>query len=166
MFKSGKRRAPTLYLQADNCFKENKNKFVLAFCALLVLIGWFHDVYLSFLPKGHTHEDIDQLFSVLRKSMSREDYDMLAGLVNLVHRVYTAGKRPDCIIQPPLLDVKSWLRPFIRLFEGHSGPHAFHFARHTEEQNVRNLNRFRIAFTLLTTIVTENCHDIQGLVVR
>lgn len=27
---------PTLYLQLDNCFRENKNKYLLAFCAYLV----------------------------------------------------------------------------------------------------------------------------------
>ena len=65
-FKSNKMRAPTLYLQADNCYKENKNKYTLCFAALLVAWGWFDDVYMSFLPTGHTHEDIDRLFSFLR----------------------------------------------------------------------------------------------------
>ncbi|XP_060568789.1 uncharacterized protein LOC132727367, partial [Ruditapes philippinarum] len=34
--KNGNRLPATLYLQADNCFRENKNKFVLAFCELLI----------------------------------------------------------------------------------------------------------------------------------
>jgi hypothetical protein len=35
---------PVLYLQLDNCFRENKNKFVMAFCALLVKFKFFSKV--------------------------------------------------------------------------------------------------------------------------
>ncbi len=38
-------KLPTvLYLQLDNCFRENKNRFVLGFCALLVQKGVFKKV--------------------------------------------------------------------------------------------------------------------------
>ena len=36
-FKQDKTRAPILYLQADNCYKENKNKYTMCFAALLVV---------------------------------------------------------------------------------------------------------------------------------
>ncbi len=52
-----------LYLQADNCAAENKNVFMLSFLSLLISLDVFKEVYLSFLLVGHTHEDIDQLFS-------------------------------------------------------------------------------------------------------
>ncbi|KIC70666.1 hypothetical protein DB44_GU00020 [Candidatus Protochlamydia amoebophila] len=52
-----------LYLQADNCAAENKNVYMLAFLSLLVSLDIFQEVYLSFLLVGHTHEDINQLFS-------------------------------------------------------------------------------------------------------
>ena len=53
----------TLTLQLDNTTGQNKNNYLLAFLALLV--GWkvFENVYVNFLPVGHTHEDIDQMFS-------------------------------------------------------------------------------------------------------
>ena len=35
---------PTLYLQMDNCARENKNKIVLTFGALLVELGVFRKV--------------------------------------------------------------------------------------------------------------------------
>jgi hypothetical protein len=56
-------RPSVLYLQADNCAGENKNKFMFAFLSLLVSLDIFQDVFLSFLLVGHTHEDIDQMFS-------------------------------------------------------------------------------------------------------
>ena len=42
---SKKRSLPEkLYIQLDNCVRENKNKFVLTFLALLVQIGIFKEV--------------------------------------------------------------------------------------------------------------------------
>ena len=53
----------TLYLQLDNTTKQCKSKYVFCFLALLVAWYLFTVVMLSFLMVGHTHEDIDQLFS-------------------------------------------------------------------------------------------------------
>ena len=50
------RLPPTLFLQADNCGRENKNQYFLAYLSWLVQKGIFKDIYLSFLPVGHTHE--------------------------------------------------------------------------------------------------------------
>ena len=35
---------PVLYLQVDNCGRENKNKYVIGFCCLLVELGLFRKV--------------------------------------------------------------------------------------------------------------------------
>ena len=47
----------------DNCARENKNRYVFGYLGLLVQRKVFKEVILSFLPVGHTHEDIDQMFS-------------------------------------------------------------------------------------------------------
>jgi hypothetical protein len=52
-----------LYLQMDNCWRENKNRYLFGYLALLVFRRIFRTVFIHFLPKGHTHEDIDQMFS-------------------------------------------------------------------------------------------------------
>ncbi|PIK34158.1 hypothetical protein BSL78_29027 [Apostichopus japonicus] len=59
-----------LFLQMDNCFRENKNKFVLSFAALLVERDIFEEVYIHFLPVGHTHEDVDQMFSCVARHLN------------------------------------------------------------------------------------------------
>ncbi|CAM6083473.1 unnamed protein product [Calypogeia fissa] len=51
------------HLQMDNSAKDNKNQTVIAFCSQLVGQGVFETVTLSFLMVGHTHEDVDALFS-------------------------------------------------------------------------------------------------------
>ena len=64
---------PTLCIQADNCSRENKNKYMFAFCACLVALGHFREVQLSFLIVGHTHDDIGQQFSVILNILKRQD---------------------------------------------------------------------------------------------
>ena len=62
---------PVLRIQANNCGRENKNQYMFALCAMLVGLGYFAEVYLSFLLVGHTHEDIDQRFSVISGTLKR-----------------------------------------------------------------------------------------------
>ena len=63
----------TLRIRADNCSRENKNKYMFRFCATLVALGHFREVQLSFLIVGHTHEDIDQRFSIILRALKRQD---------------------------------------------------------------------------------------------
>lgn len=63
----------TLYLQLDNSTKDNKNCSVKAFLSYLILIGVFDEIHINYLPVGHTHEDIDQLFSVITYALKRHD---------------------------------------------------------------------------------------------
>ena len=47
----------------DNCWRENKNKYVFGYCSYLVQQGVFKNIVISFFMVGHTHNDLDQLFS-------------------------------------------------------------------------------------------------------
>ena len=59
---------PILHLQLDNA-SDNKSRQFLAFVAYLVEMRVFQLVKLSYLLVGHTHEDVDQYFSIfLRES--------------------------------------------------------------------------------------------------
>ena len=53
-----------LLVQSDNCSRELKNQFVLGFYWVLVEIGVFEEVVVSHMPVGHTHGDVDQIFSI------------------------------------------------------------------------------------------------------
>jgi len=48
-----KRILEVLYLQLDNCFQKNKNKYVLGFCALLVKLKVFQKVWSQLLLSIH-----------------------------------------------------------------------------------------------------------------
>ena len=54
-----------LSLQLDNCWRENKNKYVLFLLSILLLKGWFDKCQVCMLPVGHTHNDIDAMFGRL-----------------------------------------------------------------------------------------------------
>ena len=55
-----------LNVQADNCVKEVKNNTVLRMLAMWICLGKLTGGELTFLTSGHSHEDIDALFSLLR----------------------------------------------------------------------------------------------------
>ena len=53
-----------LHIQFDNCWRENKNTYVLTYLCDLVYRGLFPGgAHISFLPRGHTHNEVDQVAS-------------------------------------------------------------------------------------------------------
>ena len=74
----------TLQIHVDNCKRENKNIYMFALCAALVGLGYFQEVQLCFLIVGHTHEDIDQRFSIISNTLKRTNIDSLKELLGLV----------------------------------------------------------------------------------
>ena len=63
---------PKLYFFADNCWKENKNRYVFSFLDILVRQKIFREVYQDFLIVGHTGNQCDQLFSILANEFKCE----------------------------------------------------------------------------------------------
>ena len=61
-----------LIVQLDNTSAENKNHTVMAYCAWLVATGVFECVQVRFLMVGHTHEDIDGYFGLLRRFLMKQ----------------------------------------------------------------------------------------------
>ena len=70
-----------LFLQLDNSAKDNKNRYVMAFCSLLTVRRIFKEVTVGFLVVGHTHEDIDAHFSYLSKLLKMKNTYVLADLM-------------------------------------------------------------------------------------
>ncbi len=68
------------YVQLDNCSRENKNHYLMAYLESLVAWDVFDVVEASFLPVGHTHEDIDQIFSVTSSRLRVNDAVTLSDL--------------------------------------------------------------------------------------
>ena len=57
----------TLHVQQDNCPREGKNKFFLAFVLMLQILGVYRYTSLGFLRTCHSHDDIDQAFGQIAR---------------------------------------------------------------------------------------------------
>ena len=79
----------TLYLQVDNCTRENKNTFLFCYLECLVAWGVFEEVHASFLPIGHTHADIDQAFSCTSRRLRSHNAVTMEDLVEQLRVSYT-----------------------------------------------------------------------------
>ncbi|XP_062566153.1 uncharacterized protein LOC134228510, partial [Saccostrea cucullata] len=116
---------PTLYIQADNCFRENKNRYTLGFCELLIWKNIFKEVHLSFLFVGHTHEDIDAGFSKIADQLRRNEAGTIPRLLSLI---------PNTRQLRGLYDIKNWLTPCLNSVAHHTKPHHFRFRRNEENK--------------------------------
>ena len=70
-----------LFLQLDNSAKDNKNRYVMAFCSLLTTKRVFKEVTVGFLIVGHTHEDINAHYSYMSKLLKMKNTYILADLI-------------------------------------------------------------------------------------
>ena len=117
-----------LVLQMDNSAKDNKNQTMLAFSSDLVARGIFETVTMSFLMKGHTHEDIDAAFSKVSLRTRGKD---IGTLPELMAEVWECMQ--DMHMVPKLISevaaYKAYLKSYkVKQIVGQSAPVAFHFS--------------------------------------
>ena len=74
---------PRFVLQMDNTAKDNKNHFLFGFAGMLLAEGYFTEVEAHFLPVGHTHQEIDQSFSLVSKAVGERGALDLDDLVDV-----------------------------------------------------------------------------------
>ncbi|KAG0594344.1 hypothetical protein M758_UG068900 [Ceratodon purpureus] len=105
-----------LYLQLDNSAKDNKNRFLLAFCSLLTARRIFKEVTVGFLIVGHTHQDINAYFSHKLMKAFMDSQKTVAFIPEVVQEV---------------ADFKSYVTDFHHdggnAIEGHNEMHLFKF---------------------------------------
>ena len=124
---------PILYLQLDNC-SENKNKVLFGFLSDLVGRGVFEEIHTGFLMVGHTHEDIDQFFSVISAWLRKWETICpdIEALENAIIAAFSSkSKPPPKIIRlhaPQIFDYDSFYIPQLNeKLAYHSVPHQFRF---------------------------------------
>ena len=137
-----------LYLQLDNCGSENKNKYFMTFLAVLVHLGVFEKIKVSFLMVGHTHEDIDQFFSRLSVLWNPVDMYSIPQLLEVAGyasfdatKVQRSGRKsmeegqPKCVDHRMLTssaDIKTWLKPLDQAWSGIQKFRAFVFDKNAD----------------------------------
>ena len=70
-----------LFLQLDNCAKENKNQYLMAFLSLLTYCVVFKEIQIDFLLVVNTHEDNDAYFGHLSKTLKTTNTFVIANLM-------------------------------------------------------------------------------------
>jgi hypothetical protein len=98
---------PVLYLQLDNTTQENKNKYVMAYLQILVDLGTFEKIKVGFLLVGHTHDQIDQMFSRFSTKLNRNRAFRLETLVDIVKNSYRP--QPEVIMVDETADFKTFV---------------------------------------------------------
>ena len=120
---------PVLYVQLDNCWKDNKCRFVKAFWSMLVAKGIFREVYVSYLLVGHTHDDIDASFGRWSMDLRENDYPTIPLLMKSYMQMEKVPTIPHMIEELPAW--KSFVEPFLPsgndILFGHTKAQQFKF---------------------------------------
>ncbi|KAL3682798.1 hypothetical protein R1sor_000820 [Riccia sorocarpa] len=127
-------------LQMDNSAKDNKNVHVLAFCSELVIRGVFETVGVNFLMVGHTHEDVDVLFSKVSAQTINKDVLTLPALMAEIWDSETMHPVP--LLLEEVADYKSYVDNFLGPLVDHSQPLGFRFSM------ANNVPIYRCLFTV------------------
>lgn len=131
----------TLFIQLDNTCKDNKNWIFFSYCAYLVLSGYgisffsllsaisyVKRIEIYFLPVGHTHGQIDQMFSRLSVFLKRLPAKSLPELQWSLEEAYFKTKqqkrpctylkkKPITQVIDTVTDVNTWLDGLLDLDE-------------------------------------------------
>lgn len=131
---------PVLYLQLDNCARENKNRYLFGFLCLLVELGIFQKVKVGFLMVGHTHEDIDQVFSRFSTWLQTHPALTSSQLINGFEKSYTPN--PQGIVLEKQFNVSEWIKPQLESISMHSKPHQFRIKRNAWGKGVISFKKW------------------------
>lgn len=140
--KEGRPTPKTCFLQFDNCVSENKSMAMYGLAAMLVGLGVFDELRINYLLVGHTHEDIDQMFSTVSKMLSKSTawtpgdmYDLLSGC-SLGKDENDAPRKPKVTVVPQQVDYVSWIRHVLPDMAGVTTPHVLRFIRDSDSGDV------------------------------
>ena len=116
-----------LYLQLDNCVRENKNRAVMAYLCWLVQRRIFKEIHVSFLPVGHTHEDIDQVWSRTSIQLKGQNVCCEEELFTLIKGSFRhAGHKARCGSLDTVANMKEWILPHCEEMAGLAGRGTLH----------------------------------------
>ena len=98
-----------LFLQFDNCSREGKNGYLIAYVCWLVERGVFTKVYVSFHPKGHTHNECDQCASRISLAVRNATLMCKCEFQKLLEKCYVP--RPNVEWLEEVMDFKTFVNP-------------------------------------------------------
>ena len=126
-----------LVITSDNCWRENKNQFVLSFLYSLVDIGIFEEISFVFLHVGHTGFAPDQMFSILAQEFRKTNIRTVEELMCLI--------RNSAIKPKPLVEKLEYIYEWkahiqsqmAAPLKNHTGPKAFTFMKENQQTKMK-----------------------------
>jgi hypothetical protein len=145
---------PVLHVQLDNCWNDNKNRWVLCFWSLLVAKGVFEEIQVSFMLVRHTHNDIDASFGPWSMKLRENDYPTIPLLMKSYMDLDDTPVIPSLIEEVP--DFKSFVKPYVSedTLIGHTKGRQFLFYR---GENGNPLMQYKLRCT------DENWQPTEGI---
>ena len=115
-----------LFIQLDNV-GTNKNHHLIAYCSWLVKTGVFKKIKIGFLIAGHTHENIDQMFSRFSVRLRRKQAWTLDEMIQVAQECFTDGV--TCEHTKKVFDFTSWFRGHVIDVQNVTKQQAFKFKK-------------------------------------
>ncbi|XP_070541601.1 uncharacterized protein [Ptychodera flava] len=113
---------------------------MLSLAHVLVQYKVFDMVDLHFLPVGHTHEDIDQLFSCISRHLKKTNIYTMDDMERAVMNSYNVPVFVKHV--EGVFDIKKWLLPhMVKNFKGQSKPLHFQFKEFDGKVRMRYRHR-------------------------
>jgi hypothetical protein len=185
MRTTGQTKLPEiLHLQLDNCVKENKCNEFFSFLYYLVYIGAFKEIYVNYCVVGHTHIDIDQVFSRLSVRL-RKGHLTLTEFMAAMQESYTyLGRKAEV---ERVEHVAHWGNAIkgniVDSINGITEPLMFRFKRKSEEDGSKTIISFKhhcqkahwkgeldlvsstvpLPWATVSNNTTLKCYDVAGI---
>ena len=150
---------PVLLLQLDNTTKQNKGRFLFAFLALLVHHNVFDKVLVSFLPVGHTHEDIDQMFSRFAEYLRGHNARSRAEMADAMRRAFAYG---DKLAQVHILQTVAAMSDFLAEGTGIELPECMAHRHFRIRRDAKGRTIIQGRSTPIASYVTEPWLGLEG----
>ena len=122
-----------MFVQLDNC-NTNKSKALMAYCVHLVKMRVFKRIEICFMLVGHTHENIDQLFSTYSVKLRTVKAFTLESLMQVAKDAFKDNLKPEV---SHITEVNDWdfffkENPTFRNFDYTTKQHLFEIQRDDE----------------------------------
>ena len=101
---------PVFLLQLDNTTKQNKGTYLYVFLYLLVHHGVFDRIIITYLPVGHTHEDIDQMFSRFAIALRQFNAVTRTEMGNVLEDAFFFNELPTIVVHmDTCANISGWI---------------------------------------------------------
>jgi hypothetical protein len=129
---------PKFYFQLDNTCRENKNNLLFTYLHMLLKKKVFQKIKVGFLLVGHTHDNIDQMFSRFSTRLSKSRAFVYKDLCQVIQESYKP--QPEITLLNETFDFRrfAFSEPSIVISQlrNHTFSHQFKIAFSQEEDLV------------------------------